>query len=278
MIIDFHAHIFPERVIEDRGIFNADPSFCLLYSSEKSRIAGIPDLLHYIDDHDLTAAAAMSFPWRSPDLCLMHNEYMCRALISGDGRIYPFGMVPRGEPGSVRRIAGEIKNSGLCGIGEIAFYDTGFDKDGERFLREVFEAATEFSLPVCLHLNEPVGHSYPGKYEPSLSAVYTLLSEYAECTVILSHWGGGMIFYELMPEVRETLRNVWYDTAASPFLYSREIYRVAAGIIPAEKILFGSDFPLLGVERYRRIIEAEAGDAAPLIMGLNAKRLLGIAD
>lgn len=278
MVIDIHTHIFPEKVRDEREIFLGDPSFGMLYASDKSRIAGITDLLSYIDEHDLFASAAMSFPWYSPDLCLMHNEYMCRALVSGEGRIHPFGMVPRGELNSVRKIAGEIKNSGLCGIGEIAFYDTGFDNDGERFLRAVFEAAIEFSLPVCLHLNEPVGHNYPGKYEPSLAAVYSLLSEYSGCTVILSHWGGGMIFYELMPEVRESLRNVWYDTAASPYLYSKDIYRVATGIIPAEKILFGSDFPLLGVERYRRSIEAEAGDAAPLIMGLNAKRLLGITD
>ena len=175
-------------------------------------------------------------------------------------------------------IASFIKSSGLFGIGEIAFYDTGFDAAAEFFLREVLQSAIEFSLPVCLHLNEPVGHIYPGKYEPSLAAVYRLLSDYRECRVILSHWGGGMLFYELMPEVNEILRNVWYDTAATPYIYNSSIYRAALGIVSPEKILFGSDFPLLGVKRYIEPVEAEAGESAPLIMGLNAKRLLGIND
>ena len=278
MIIDFHTHIFPDGVLEERGKYLADRGFHLLYSSAKSRMTGCAGLMDYIRNNDLRGAVAMSFPWESADLCRNHNEYMYSSLASSDGRVFPFGMVPRGDTGSVRRIAREIKSAGLCGIGEIAFYDTGLDAGGERFLREVFEAAADLSLPVCLHLNEPVGHHYQGKYEPSLSAVYPLLAEYSSCRVILSHWGGGMIFYELMPEVREALVNVWYDTAASPFIYGSAVYRAALGMVNPGKILFGSDYPLLGIKRYSSVIEAEAGESAPLILGLNAKNFLGIKD
>lgn len=276
MIIDFHTHIFPEKVIVDKGRFLPEPSFKLLYSSDKSRMVGRDELISYVSDNELYGAAAMSFPWGDADLCRMHNDYMSESALLAGRKIFPFGMVPSGSVSSVRKVAEEIKSSGLCGIGEIAFYESGLDKGAERFLREVFEAAIDLALPVCIHLNEPVGHIYPGKYEPSLGAVYRLLSEYRECRVVLSHWGGGMLFYELMPEVKEALHNVWYDTAATPYLYSSSIYRAALSLIPAEKILFGSDFPLLGVKRYREFIEAETGDAAPLIMGFNAKRLLGI--
>lgn len=276
MIIDFHTHIFPEKVIKERELFLSDPSFNLLYSSEKSRMIGGTGLLEYIAENNLYGAAAMSFPWRDADLCRMHNDYMSESASSGAGKVFPFGMVPSGDISSVRKIAEEIKASGLFGIGEIAFYENGIDEDAERFLRAALEAAIDLDLPVCLHLNEPVGHMYPGKYEPSLAIVYRLLSGYSNCRVILSHWGGGMLFYELMPEVKEAFRNVWYDTAATPYLYSSSIYKAALGMIPAEKILFGSDFPLLGVKRYREIIEAETGESAPLILGLNSKKLLGI--
>jgi hypothetical protein len=60
-----------------------------------------------------------------------------------------------------------------------------------------------------------------------------------------------------MPEVREVMKNVYYDTAATPYLYRSEIYSTALKIIGAEKIIFGSDYPLLGVERYKNIIEQE---------------------
>jgi len=276
LIIDFHTHIFPDDVSRNREKYSDDPSFRLLYSSEKSGLIGLGELIDYIRDDDLSGAVAMSFPWRDADLCRLHNEYMAESASLSYGKIFPFGMVPRGDISSVRKIAGEIKSAGLYGIGEIAFYEKGMDADAEKFLREVFEAAIDLSMPVCLHLNEPVGHIYPGKYEPCLGAVYMLLAEYRECRVVLSHWGGGMPFYELMPEVKEALRNVWYDTAATPYLYSGTIYKAALGIIPVEKILFGSDFPLLGVKRYREIIEAETGESAPLIMGLNARKLLGV--
>ncbi|HPJ42997.1 MAG TPA: TatD family hydrolase [Spirochaetota bacterium] len=276
MIIDFHTHIFPDKVIEHREHFLTDASFALLYSSEKSRMTGYRELLEYIDENSLYGAAAMSFPWGDADLCRMHNDYMSEAALSGAGKIFPFGMVPSSDTGSVRKTAGEIKASGLYGIGELAFYDKGMDENACRFLREVFEAAIDLSLPVCIHLNEPVGHAYPGKYDPSLGSIYRIISEYRECRVVLSHWGGGMLFYELMPEVKEALRNVWYDTAATPYLYSSSIYKASAGIIPAEKILFGTDFPLLGVKRYIDDIRKniESGDIYKKIMGQNALSLL----
>jgi predicted TIM-barrel fold metal-dependent hydrolase len=197
LIIDFHTHIFPDEKCLNREKYSDDPSFRLLYKSDKSRLIGWSELIDYIRDECLHGAVAMSFPWRDTDLCRSHNEYMAESVSKSGGKIFPFGMVPPGDISSVRKIAGEIKSSGLYGIGEIAFYEKGMDADAERFLREVFEAAIDLSLPVCIHLNEPVGHIYPGKYEPSLASVYRLITEYRECRVILSHWGGECLFTNL---------------------------------------------------------------------------------
>ncbi|MFQ5879654.1 MAG: amidohydrolase family protein, partial [Dehalococcoidia bacterium] len=84
-------------------------------------------------------------------------------------------------------------------------------------------------------------------------------------------------FYALMPEVA-ALANVYYDTAASPFLYRSQVYRWAAQLVGADRILFGSDFPLTSQSRQRRAIE-EAGlrnDDRALILGGNARRILGL--
>jgi predicted TIM-barrel fold metal-dependent hydrolase len=69
------------------------------------------------------------------------------------------------------------------------------------------------------------------------------------------------------------------DTAASPFLYTPEVYRVAGELIGFDKILFGSDFPLIPPERYFREMVASgiAPHAIDLIKGLNAAGLLGLA-
>ncbi len=276
MIIDFHTHIFPRDVIVSRDLYMDDPGFKLLYSSEKSLVIDHIGLSEYILSGKMSGAVAMSFPWMGEKHCLLHNEYM--AFVKGRNNIYPFGMIPLCGPKSVRSYAVEIKSQGLYGIGEIAFYNGGMTESNLKYLRDVLEASVEFSLPVCLHLNEPVGHQYPGKYEPSLSAVYQLIKSVPGAVVIFSHWGGGMLFYELMPEVCGTLKNVYYDTAASPYLYSSEIYSTAMKIIGSDKIVFGSDYPLLGVERYINSIESEI--ISPVdrdkVLGVNAKRILGI--
>ena len=44
--------------------------------------------------------------------------------------------------------------------------------------------------------------------------------------------------------MRQDLQNVYYDTAASPLLYDQRVYRAVADCVGAERILFGSDYPL----------------------------------
>ena len=53
-----------------------------------------------------------------------------------------------------------------------------------------------------------------------------------------------------MPEVKKTLANVYFDSAASPFLYSPRIYTQAIETVGSEKLLFGSDYPLLSPQGY----------------------------
>jgi predicted TIM-barrel fold metal-dependent hydrolase len=79
-------------------------------------------------------------------------------------------------------------------------------------------------------------------------------------------------------EVRQALENVWFDTAASPYLYVPDIYKVAGQIMGFEKILFGSDYPLLSPKRYREEI-ASVGlpkEAVDNIMGENAAQVLRV--
>jgi predicted TIM-barrel fold metal-dependent hydrolase len=65
-----------------------------------------------------------------------------------------------------------------------------------------------------------------------------------ELKLILAHWGGGLPFFELNPTIRKALKNVFYDTSATPLLYEPAIFRRIIDIVGHEKILFGSDFPL----------------------------------
>ncbi|MFH1015727.1 MAG: amidohydrolase family protein, partial [Chloroflexota bacterium] len=85
--------------------------------------------------------------------------------------------------------------------------------------------------------------------------------------------------YALMPEVKQAMKNVYFDTAASPFLYSPQIYRRVADLVGADRILFGTDYPLLSPTRL--LDEIKTADLTEperiAILSGNASALLGIA-
>ena len=71
---------------------------------------------------------------------------------------------------------------------------------------------------------------------------------------------------------------VYFDTAASPFLYRPQIFTTVAGLVGPEKILFATDFPL--IKHRRAIAQVEeaipAGNDRDAILGGNAARLFGL--
>jgi len=218
---------------------------------------------------------AMGFAWQKEKFAKEQNLYFSSLPKLSQGKIIPFGTIPL-DATDVDIWAKEIKDFGLAGIGEIAFYSTGMDEASFSFLEKLFLAARKYSLPVCLHVNEPVGHFYPGKYDPNLKKLYDLLVEFTDLKIILAHFGGGLLFYELMPEVNNQFKNFYYDTAATPFLYRDKIYKLALEIVGEERIIFGSDFPLLRFKKYLNSIKHEVPEinAQQKILGGNITRIL----
>lgn len=277
MIIDAHTHIFPPEVINSREKFLSDPGFSMLYADPESKMVHGDDLIAYMNESGINAAVAMAFPWHDEKNCAAHNKYMTAVMREHSGRVYCFGMVcVNSGRAEVKRQVRDIKSSGLAGIGELGFYSGGFTPGSAEFLRNVLEAAAEEKLPVCLHVNEPVGHLYPGKYQPRLDELYMILAEFREAIVILAHWGGGLFLYELMPEVKKALTNVFYDTAATPYLFGEGIYGAAIASAGKEKIVFGSDFPLLKAGRYMEALDGLETEVREKIMYSNAAGILRI--
>jgi predicted TIM-barrel fold metal-dependent hydrolase len=78
-----------------------------------------------------------------------------------------------------------------------------------------------------------------------------------------------------MPEMRRAFGNVYYDTAASLYLYDDAIFSLAAQLMP-DKILFATDYPLITQRRFlKRVREAglEEGELGK-ILGGNARQIL----
>jgi len=278
MRIDIHTHIFPPEFIDERDrFFPGEPIFKLLYGSPTARLATAETLLEIMDRDAVDIAVTFGFPWRNPELAYRHNDYVLEAA-SKYSRLVPLGCVnPLGQ-GSLQE-ANRCLRSGAKGLGELAIYDECDKETALNGFRELVESCRSHGGILLVHANEPVGHWYPGKATLGLDFFYALARLTAEMPLILAHWGGGLCFYELLKkDAPEVLKHVYYDTAASPFLYRPDVYRIMARTLDAEKLLFGSDFPLLPPRRYFQDF-SEAGltaDEIRAISGENAARLFNL--
>lgn len=277
MLIDFHTHISPPEIKENRSAHFADePAFELLYSPEKSKIVTAEDIIAAMDTDGVEKSVVFGFPWTSAERFTRHNDYVMESCAKYPGRLIGLGcfdIYHKDAPKEALRCL----EGGLAGLGELAAYRSGLDEEALTRLEPVMEAARCHKALVLIHVNEPVGHYYPGKAPISLDQIWNLAARFPENRLVLAHWGGGVFFYRLMKKkAKEVLANVWYDTAASPYLYDPKIYAVAASILGVEKILFGTDFPLLGVKRCRAEVESSglSPEEISAVLGGNALGLL----
>jgi uncharacterized protein len=277
MIIDFHTHIFPPGIRSNRHLFFGDePVFESIYHKTGSRLASEEELLANMDREGVAMSVVFGFPWKNADHYRMHNDYIIESVLKNPGRLIgfcAFDPISSGAPKEIERCL----NAGLAGVGEVAVYNSDFTDDVIKGFEDVMSLCARRNVPVLLHVNEPVGHQYPGKQPMSLKGLYDFLKRYPSNRIILAHWGGGIFFYGLMKkEVREVLSNVWMDTAASPYLYAPDIYRISGEIFGFDRILMGSDYPLIKPGRYLKEMET-AGLPKEIIKkmaGLNAQKLL----
>ena len=153
-----------------------------------------------------------------------------------------------------------------------------FDLTDEQMMKPFVEIMMKHKLILLTHASEPLGHDYAGKGSITPDVLYSFIANFPDLTIVCAHWGGGLPFYTLMPEVKQATKNVFFDTAASPFLYSPQIYCQVAQLVGADKILFGSDYPLLTQSRLlKEIMSVNLSEVTKnLILSGNARRLLGI--
>ena len=255
MIIDAHTHIFPPLFRDSREAFFADePAFEMLYSKRSSKMADAETLIQDMDADGVDVSIVFGFPWRSAENFKQHNDYVIESVSTCPDRLIGLSCFdPVSSEGAVE--AERCFKAGLRGVGELAVYNSPLTDDIIIKMGDVMALCRDHDAPVLIHTSEPVGHQYPGKQAITLKQIENLILTYPDNKIILAHWGGGILFYALLKKgIKEAFRNAWFDTAASPFLYDPAIYKTAGAIIGFEKILFGSDCPLIKPGRYFREI------------------------
>jgi len=280
MIIDAHTHIFPAEIRKNReAYFSDEPAFKKLYQSPKSKLIGVREILAAMDENRVNRAVIFGFPWKSSKTYKRHNDYIGEVVDRYPDRFIGLGCFDPFCKAAEKEAQRCLQQNGLSGIGELAFYEGGIANSALKRLAPIMEICRDQNRPVMIHTNEPIGHSYPGKTPNTLAQIYQLIQTYPHNKMVLAHWGGGLFFFSLLKkEIKKHLKHVYFDTAASPYLYDTDVYRLAIQLVGVEKILFGSDFPLLPPARYFDEMQAAGllDKEMQQICGLNAAALFNI--
>ena len=279
MIIDFHTHIFSPQLRENREQYlGRDPCFAHLYSDPKAKLATAEDLIASMDREGIDLSIVLNIGWTSHQMCVETNDYIMEAVSRYPRRLVGFcALQPKAGEAAIDELE-RCAQGGMRGIGEIRPDIQGFDLGDEAAMRTMVEAAANHRFILLIHSSEPVGHLYSGKGNITPDILYRFICHFPQIPIVCAHWGGGLPFYALMPEVSQALANVCFDTAATPFLYRPEIFTHVAQIVGCDRILFGSDYPLLSPGRIMtQLRSGSLGEEADgLILGGNAQRLLGL--
>ena len=277
MVIDFHTHIFPPWLKERRDEYiKADPCFSLLYSQPKAKMATAEELLASMDEAGIGLSVVLNIGWVNHELCVETNDYILDSVSRYPKRLIGFCAI---QPAAGDAAVAELERcakAGAKGIGELRSDVQGFNLADEATMKPVVDAALKHDLIFLTHSSEPVGHEYSGKGSITPDILYSFITAFPSLKLVCAHWGGGLPFYALMPEVAEALTNVFFDTAATVFLYKPEIFEQVSQIIGSDRILFGSDYPLLPPARYFSEMEHAGLTKIQLekINGKNAEQLL----
>lgn len=261
MIIDVHAHIFPDKIAE-----KAAQSIGAFYGYPMRGDGRAETLLRFGDeagiDRFLVHSVAMT-----PGHVERVNEFIAESVRAHPGRFTGFLSLHPDMPDigvAIDRAVGD----GLAGV-KLHPDMQRFATDGER-ARPMFEAVARRKLPLLIHAGDKrYRYSTPGQ-------ILNLHKALPELTIIAAHFGG----YSQWDESAKLLAGsgIYVDCSSSLFALTPE---AALGLIRAfgaDQVLFGTDFPMWRaadeLEKIRSLGLTQA--ELDMILHQNAERLLGI--
>jgi hypothetical protein len=249
MVIDFHSHIYPEKIAA-KAVVSTEAFYTI-----PARGRGTPEDLAAagkkggVDRFVVFSAAAV------PAQVVSINSYIasvCAGREQTAGQEQAAGRSETGAGGTGRGTpvftgfgtlhpdmenpGGEIERIKSLGLRGVKFHPDmqKFNIDDERMMK--IYALLEGKLPVIFHTGDyRYSYSHPARLAPVLDA-------FPRLTVIAAHFGGWSLFDLALEYFRE--RRCYFDLSSSiPYLGRRRAEELIR-IYGAERILFGSDYPI----------------------------------
>ena len=274
-LIDAHTHAFaPGQVARRAELAGNDPTFAEMYGDPAAKMATLVEVAAALRGSGFAGAVVAGFAFaRQVDI----DEQNDHLLGEGEPGFAVLATVNPALP-DWKQTATRALERGAVGFGELRPHNQGWDPC-EGAGRELCEFASDAGAVMLWHVSEPVGHAYPGKTGGITPVeLVNVAEEFPDLKQVAAHFGGGLPFYAQMREVRRTLTNVWFDTAAASLLYDDECTWRTVELVGPARVLFASDFPLLSPRRQlERILPTLPAEAAEAICGGNASMLYRIS-
>jgi predicted TIM-barrel fold metal-dependent hydrolase len=216
---------------------------------------------------------------------MRHESNSVDDLVAGAIRnndvLIPFGSVdPWHERRAVHRVHELVREFGVRGF---KFHPSmqAFEPNDRRFY-PIYEAITEAKVPVLFHTGQtgigaglPGGHGIKLRYsDPML--LDDVAADFPDLTIVMAHPAVPWVDSQISIATHKS--NVYLDLSGwSPRYFPPQLVH-AIGRQLRTKALFGTDFPYIKIDRWRRDFDRLDVDPeiVPLIMKNNALRVLGL--
>ncbi len=278
-LIDAHTHAFAPGQVEWRErLVASDATFREMYADPKARMVTCDGVVAAMDRSGFDAAVVAGFAFAAQRDIDELNEHILDGARMHAGRVIPLATVNPALDGW-ERAAEKALDGGARGFGELRPSSQGWDPLGPEG-RRLCELARERGVTLLWHASEPVGHAYPGKHGGISPVELCRVAEaFPGLRMVGAHFGGGLPFYLQMPEVKEALACVAYDTAAWSLLYDDGSVRRLIELAGRDRVLLASDFPLQSPGRQlKRLEPVVEGEALEAVCGAAARRMYLDAD
>lgn len=263
MLIDFHAHVFPERVAAAAlgklaAISKIQPCTDGTVACTSAFMGG-SGVERYVVANIATNAAQTT-----------NVNNFAIGLLS-DTRIIPFGSVYPDADNALPEIA-RLRQAGIKGIKLHPEYQQFFVEN--RACYNIVERALSYDMIVLLHAGHDV--AYPNTYNSPPKALRKLSDEFKSDKIVFAHLGGFAASDEVLEELVGC--DACFDTACTACSTLPTNAKAIIAAHGSEKILFGSDCPWERPQATYDFLQRLGLTNAQLenITHINAERLLGI--
>ena len=269
MIIDFHTHIFPDKIAERTISHLAAKSGFTPFADGSA--SGLDKELEKATADVAVSLPVLTNPEQFDGVIRFASSINDKFKKKGDGILSFAGIHP-----ACNDITGKmtfIKEAGFLGVKIHPDYqDTYINDDG---YIEILRSARELDLIVVTHSGVDGGYrDRPIRCTPEMAK--EVIRKVGHEKFVLAHFGAN----EMWDEAHQTLcgENVYFDTAftlryISPDLFKRIVYKHGAS-----RILFATDSPWGSIKQDVEILKSFELDKSTeeMILSGNARALLGI--